>query len=135
MPAIMADHNVEGHLARLIGIWTSPDWFDLWEGVDCDIQSFERLGLAPDATDRELWNACQANEIVLLTGNRNEEDEDSLEAVIQESAGEPNFPVLTIADPDRVMSDRNYSEEVAARVLEYLIDLDKVRGAGRLYVP
>ena len=99
------------------------------------VQSFQRLGLAPDATDRDLWNACQANEIVLLTGNRNEEDEDSLEAVIRESAGEPNFPVLTIADPDRVMADGNYAEEVAARVLEYLIDLDKVQGAGRLYVP
>ena len=135
MPAIMADHNVEGHLARLIDIWTSPDWFDLWDGVGCEIQSFERLGLATNATDRELWNACQANDIVLLTGNRNEEDQDSLEAVIRESVGDPNLPVITIADPDRVMNDTDYAEEVSARVLEYLIDLDKVRGAGRLYVP
>lgn len=71
----------------------------------------------------------------MLTGNRNEEDEESLEAVIQESVGQPNYPVLTIGAPDRVMTDGEYAEEAAARVLEYLIDLDKVRGAGRLYVP
>ena len=59
MPAIMADHHVEGHLARLIDIWTSPDWFDLWDGVGCELQSFERLGLATNASDCELWNACQ----------------------------------------------------------------------------
>ena len=46
-----------------------------------------------------------------------------------------HLPVLTIADPDRVMIDRDYAEDVSARVLEYLIDLDKLRGAGRLYVP
>jgi hypothetical protein len=33
------------------------------------------------------------------------------------------------------MRDREYAEHVAARLLQYLQDLDRLRGAGRLYVP
>ena len=43
--------------------------------------------------------------------------------------------MLTIADPDRLMRDRDYAERAAVQLLEFLMDLDNLRGAGRLYVP
>ena len=45
------------------------------------------------------------------------------------------LPVVTISDQDRVLQDRIYAEKVAVKLLEYLIRIDEVRGAGRLYVP
>ena len=56
-----------------------------WGG---NLESFERLGIAPDTLDTDLWQLCQTHQIVLLTGNRNAEGTDSLEAAIA-SLGTP----------------------------------------------
>ncbi len=135
MPRIMADHNVEGHLQVLLTIWSSSAWGDVWRGIGCDLESFERLGIAPDTSDTDLWEVCQTHEIVLLTGNRNAEGADSLEAAIASLGTARSLPVITIGDPDRLLRDRDYAQRVAAQVLEYLLDLENLRGTGRLYVP
>jgi hypothetical protein len=44
-------------------------------------------------------------------------------------------PVFTISDIARFRSERDYVEAVVAKLLEYLIDADNIRGAGRLYLP
>ena len=46
-----------------------------------------------------------------------------------------SLPAITIADPDRVLKDRPYAEQLAERLLERLIAIDDFRGAGRIYVP
>lgn len=135
MPKIMADHNVEGHLDVLLRIWTSPVWNDLWRQIGCDVESFERQGIAHDTPDTELWRFCQQQGIVLVTGNRNAEGEDSFEAAIQNNCTDETLPVLTIGNPARILTDRAYAEQVAERVLEYILDLEGLRGVGRLYVP
>ncbi len=43
--------------------------------------------------------------------------------------------MITIARSDRVLRDRLYAEAVAARLLDYLMRIDEVRGTGRIYVP
>lgn len=131
MPAIMADHNVEGQLQLFIRIWTSPQWWDIWEFLSCDVQSFQRLGIPSDMPDPELWRTCQENDIVLLTANRSGTGDDCLEAAIRAAADESSLPVLTIADPDRVMTDREYAERTAVQILDYLLDLETLRGTGR----
>jgi hypothetical protein len=135
MPRIMADHNVEGHLQALITIWSSPAWGDVWQGMKCDLESFERQGIAADTSDTDLWEHCQKHEIVLLTGNRNAEGADSLEAAITSLGTARSLPVITIGDPDRMLRERDYAQRVAAQMLEYLLDLENLRGTGRLYVP
>lgn len=135
MPRIMADHNVEGHLQVLLNIWSSAAWGDVWEGMGGNLESFERLGIAPDTLDTDLWQLCQAHEIVLLTGNRNAEGTDSLEATIASLGTPRSLPVITIGDPDRLLRDRDYAQRVAAQLLEFLLDLENLRGTGRLYVP
>ena len=54
MPKIMADHNVEGHLQVLLNIGFSPDWGNVWAEIACEIESFERLGIAHDTPDAAL---------------------------------------------------------------------------------
>jgi hypothetical protein len=60
MAGIMADHNIEGHLVVLLRIWTSNEWKSLWESLDLEIESFNRLGLPYGTSDRDLWQVCQS---------------------------------------------------------------------------
>jgi hypothetical protein len=135
MPTVMADHDVVGHVQTLLSIWLSPGWLDIWTDMNCEVESFERLGIAEDSPDIQVWQICQDQEIVLITGNRNAEGADSLENTIRRFGTARSLPVLTIGDPDRLMRDRRYAEDVAAQILDYIRDADKMRGAGRLYVP
>jgi hypothetical protein len=43
--------------------------------------------------------------------------------------------VLTIGDPGRAIRSQDYLHRLVARLVEYLIDIESVRGAGRLYLP
>jgi hypothetical protein len=131
----MADHDVEGHLEIFAVIWESDEWLDIWRPLGCRMDSFKGRGLATNMPDSELWRFCQENQIVLVTGNRNKEGDDSLEATMQRENTPQSLPVLTIADPKRVTLDRAYAESGAVRVLDYLLDLERFRGAMRLYVP
>jgi hypothetical protein len=58
-----------------------------------------------------------------------------LEEVIQRLGTSTSLPVFTIADPDRLIRDRDYAERTAVRLLEYIDDLENMRGTGRLFVP
>ena len=135
MPGIMADHNVEGQLAVLLRIWTSAAWALLWESLAIEVESLARVGLPYDISDRVLWQACQQHDILLITANRNDAGPDSLEATMRDLNTPSSLPVLTIADPELVMTSQDYAERVAIQVLEYLLDLDNFRGTGRLFVP
>ena len=103
--------------------------------MGCEIESFDRLGLPHDTPDTELWELCQESGIVLVTGNRNAEGVDSLENAIETLGTPQSLPVVTIGDPDRLLRDRQYAQRAAAQLFEYLLDLENLRGAGRLYVP
>jgi hypothetical protein len=135
MAGIMADRNVEGHFEVLLRLWTSEAWQSIWESLALAVESFERLGLPHDTSDRDLWQMCQQREIVLLTANRHDEGPESLEATIRALNHPGSLPVFTIADPESVLVSRDYAERVAIQVLEYLLELDNFRGVGRLYVP
>jgi hypothetical protein len=135
MAGIMADHNLEGHFVVLLRLWTSDAWVALWESLGLEIASFSRLGMPYNTSDRELWQRCQQRELVLLTANRNDEGPDSLEATIRDLNTLTSLPVMTIADPELVLTSQDYAERVAIQILEYLMELDNFRGTGRLFVP
>jgi hypothetical protein len=69
MAGIMADHNVEGHLVVLLRLWTSDAWKAVWEGLDLEVESFERLGIPHDTSDRDLWQLCNNTVSFCSTAN------------------------------------------------------------------
>lgn len=135
MAGIMADHNIEGHFTGLLRIWTSDVWKELWASLGFEVESFERLGILYNTSDRELWKVCQQREIILITANRNDEGPDSLESTIHDLNNPSSLPVLTIANPALVLTSLDYAERIAIQILEYLLELDNFRGVGRLFVP
>ncbi len=73
--------------------------------------------------------------MILVTGNRNRDGPDSLEATIQTLNRSECLPVFTIGDMDEFRYSRRYAERVTEKLIDYLLELDNCRGAGRLYLP
>jgi predicted nuclease of predicted toxin-antitoxin system len=87
------------------------------------------------ATDLEVWNACQAEELIVITDNRNLDSEDSLEATIRRNNTPESLPVFTIADMNQFRTNNTYVEHVVEALYDYLMRIDDIRGTGRLYLP
>jgi len=135
MPSLMADHDVEGQFNLLLRLLVSDDWRDFWLHLGYDIDSFESLEIATDIADVDLWRLCQERDIILITGNRNKEGPESLEATIEQFVTPESLPVLTIGEPNRIFNSREYAHRVAERLLEYLDGMANLRGTGRLFLP
>lgn len=135
MQRLLSDHDVQGHVSRLMDICQTPPWVELWRELGCMLCTFEDFDLSENATDRTIWQTCQDNAILMITGNRNAEGPESLEMTIRQRNAPNCLPVLTLADPDRIHRDRQYAEAVVERLFDILIDPDVLRGTGRLYLP
>jgi hypothetical protein len=138
MNGLIADANFIGHLERLVAVLDSPELAPFWDDLALPVQSCEALELDHAADDRMVWNRCQALRLVLLTGNRNHDGPNSLEAVIRGGAAD-SLPVFTVSDPTRLLHEPTYARHVAIDLLDYLFDLrdqpEKLLGTGRLYLP
>ena len=132
---ILADNNVEGHVNRLLLLLRGDEWGEVWASLGLTVESFDSLGLTRDTPDAVLWHVCQQRELILITANRLQRTADSLEATIQRHNSSQAFPVVTLANGDRILDDRNYAERAVVKLLEYLLDVSNYRGTGRLYVP
>jgi hypothetical protein len=130
----MADHDIGGQFKELLRILMSSEWSVWWTDLGCKIETFVSLGLSERSPDVAVWETCQAHQVVLVTGNRNNDDPDSLEATIRRLNQADSLPVITISKPQEVVH-RSYAERAAVRLLEYLSEIDRFRGTGRLYIP
>jgi hypothetical protein len=135
MKGIMADNNVERHFRVLLGILQSDDWRESWDELKLAVHTFETQGLSREVNDLLLWQTCQAQEVVLITINRNHEGPESLESAIRAFNSLRSLPVLTLANPDHVRKSRAYTERVVERLLDLLLHIDNYRGAGRISLP
>jgi hypothetical protein len=131
----MADNDSGGQFEALLDVLNSDEWCELWQGLGLAVVTFESLGLARDAPDALVWDACQRNEIILVTGNRNDDGPESLEATLRARNQERSLPVFTLAHPDRVRPGGSETALVAMKFLEHLLEIDRYRGAGRIWLP
>jgi hypothetical protein len=129
--AVLVDHNIEGQAALLVSALATEGWLEL--GLFAVI-TFADAGLPPASRDRVVWQFVQERGMLLLTGNRNMDGEDSLEQTIRDKNQATSLPVVTIADVDRII-EKTYREQCATRLAEIVFDLDGYLGAGRLYIP
>jgi hypothetical protein len=135
MPGIMADNDIQGQFIILLNLLRARTWEKILEDLGFSVQTFESVGLERTAPDVLVWQTCQARQILLIMGNRNQEGPDSLEAAIREFNQADSLPVITIGDTRRFVRSRDYAERAVNKLLDYLQNLDNYRGAGRLYVP
>ncbi len=132
---LLADNNVVGQVEALVRIMQSESWAGLWADLGLALKRFGDVGLTPASRDAEIWMTCQAEQLILVTDNRNDDSSDSLEATIRQHNQPHNLPVFTIADIKKLRTSRAYAERVVERLYDYLTRIDEIRGAGRLYLP
>jgi hypothetical protein len=131
MITVLVDHNIEGQAALLWSTFATEGWLAL---TGFQLVMFGDVGLSDDASDRIVWRFVQQHRMLLLTGNRNRKDEDSLEQTIREENHSTALPVITIGSVDR-MVEHEYRRRCASRLAEIGLYLEDNYGAGRLYIP
>ncbi len=127
MRAIMADNDILGQMNVLMHLPLSDAWRDIWTSLNLSVRTFKDLTLDADVPDAELWHVCQKEQVVLITGNRNKESADSLEATIEAYNTPASLPVLTLSDANQVVQSRAYANRVVETMLQYLLEIDNVR--------
>lgn len=131
MNIILIDHDIEGQAMLLWAQISSEGWPDLFS---IQFVRFIDVDLPYSSSDREVWRFAQQNDMILLTGNRNMKDEDSLEKTIRDENTPTALPVLTVGNVDHMMQ-KEYRDRCESRLLEIVLYLDNYLGAGRLFIP
>ncbi len=135
MKGILADIHMQPEVEQLVSAIQAGSMADYWELLELKLFVFDDVGLSPDSTDLDIWNTCQAEGLLLVTNNRNEDSEDSLQTAIRTLNVSDSLPVFTVGNLNRLKKSRTYADRVVKRLLDYLLDIDRVRGCGRLYLP
>ena len=131
MITVLVDHNIEGQAALLLSALVTEGWIEL--GV-LRVKTFADVSLSVETSDRRLWEFAQENGMILLTGNRNRDGEDSLEQTILARNLPTSTPVVTLANPDRIV-ERDYRDVCVIKLVEICLEFERYLGTGRLYIP
>lgn len=132
---ILSDHDVIGLVDALLSRCRTPEWTDIWSFLEVEFLPLRDVGLNRESSDADIWHACQANEAILITGNRNADGEDSLGETLAERNDASCLPVITLSNLERLRKDSLFVEQAADSLMDYLIDIENLRGTGRLYIP
>ena len=135
MISLLADANIQGQIAILVARMQGESWRGFWDHLQLRHVTFADVGLQPADTDATVWHRCQQRGLLLLTDNRNEDGPDSLEATIRANNGPTSLPVFTIGNVRQLSDNPAYADRVVDKLFAYLIELDNLRGTGRLYLP
>ena len=136
MKGILADINIAGQVRILVDtFYASDEWSGLWTSLGIACQLFAHVGLDSRAPDDLVWQTCQDHGLILITGNRNKDGPTSLETTIRERLKPDSLPVVTVSRPKSLGLNSVYTAQVGIRLLDYLLNIDKHHGTGRLYVP
>ena len=102
MKAILADVHITNEVSALVAAMQREPWTEFWVHLGITLYQFEDLGLTLDSSDLEIWQCCQNTEVVLITNNRNDKFEDSLQATIESFNTPSSLPVFTIGNLGRL---------------------------------
>jgi len=128
---ILIDHNIEGFAPLLLGVLAKEGWVEL---LQLQFLYFSETTLPVDSDDTTVWRYVQSAGALLLTSNRNRQNDTSLQATIERENHPTALPVLTLSQPEHLWVPA-YRLQVALKIAEIIIYLDHYRGTGRLYVP
>ncbi|MCI0390400.1 MAG: ACP S-malonyltransferase [Acidobacteria bacterium] len=128
---VLFDNDISGYRDLLAGTLRATGWdeYNLVEFV-----TMPEVGLATNSNDREVWRFCQSNSFILLTGNRNQDDETSLEQTLRAENTTTALPVLTIADRQR-LPEADYRERCVETLIAIVFDLPNYLGTARQFIP
>jgi hypothetical protein len=133
---LLVDNNIVGQVRYLIRLLSKDEgWREIWNSLGIRQMTLLECGLANSSPDSEIWPYCQREQLILVTANRNSAGPNSLGATLATQNTPTSLPVFTLANVDRIGVSPSYAMRVAVAMLEGLIDVGKLLGTGRVYVP
>jgi hypothetical protein len=131
MIRILIDHNIEGQAKMLWDTFKKAGFLELCQ---TEFVMFTDVGLSENLNDRDVWHFIQANQMLLLTDNRSDNEDDSLEQTIRDENMLTSMPVITIGKISR-FKNSIYREKCAERIAEIIFELKNYLGTGRIFIP
>lgn len=128
---ILVDHNLEGDAEQLANWLNREGWADL---LELEFVYFADMALDARSDDATVWRLAQAYGMLLITLNRNDDDETSLTATIRRENKPSSLPVITVANPD-CLKEPACRAAAALQLAEIVTYLERYLGTGRLYIP
>lgn len=102
--------------------------------IQLQLQRPRDYGLPANLPDQDIWRFVQAHCLLLITNNRNNEDETSLQATMLRENTFDSLPIITVSDKNALIQS-DYRQRVAHRLAEIIVDLENYLGVGRVFVP
>jgi len=115
VPVVLIDANIEGQGTHIWRRMQTSEWREFAAALDVNFQTFREAGLDIASRDNVVWRFCQRHGYYLLTGNRNEDSEDSLEATLRREGTATSLSVFTLPSPDRVYFDPSYVDRIVEK--------------------
>jgi len=131
MIVVLLDNDLTGHQELLTGTLHSTGWYEY--GL-VRFLTLAEAGIKTNEVDRLIWRRCQAGGMILMTGNRNQDDPDSLEQTLREENVPDSLPVITVSDPQRI-SEADYRERCVHAIITIVFDLGNYLGSARQFIP
>jgi hypothetical protein len=129
--ALLLDNDLKGHGLFLEVAWRETGWNQL---LPLEFKMLRDFGLPDNYPDQDLWRFAQEQRMLLITHNRNREDETSLQATIERENTPESLPVLTVTNKELLVTGE-YRQRVAHALAAILIYPESYYGAGRIFVP
>lgn len=128
---ILLDADLEGKAKYLKAELVETGWD---QDIVIEFKRLRDFGLSHDTPDQEVWRFVQQQRLWLLTNNRNNENEISLEATIRRENTAQSLPVITVSDKDR-LDEAEYRQRAVAALVEIILYPEQNLGTGRLFIP
>lgn len=127
---ILFDHDIEGYDVFLIAGLRETGWD---QELTFEFLRLGDLGLPASCKDRDIWRCCQADRLLLITQNRNSDDDTSLQVTLERENTLTALPVLTVPDAEK-LKQSDCRQQIAHRLVEIILDLDNYLGVGRVFL-
>ena len=128
---ILLDNDLTGNGIFIEEGLKETGWSEL---IRVEFKRLRDYGLPANLPDQDIWRFVQTHRFLLITNNRNNEDETSLQATMRRENTLDSLPIITVSDKNALIQS-DYRQRVAHRLAEIIVDLENYLGAGRLFVP
>ncbi|HMV48688.1 MAG TPA: ACP S-malonyltransferase [Blastocatellia bacterium] len=128
---ILLDNDLSGNGVFIEQVLKETGWDQL---IQVRFRQLRDYGLPYNLPDREVWRFVQTHHLLLVTNNRNSEDDSSLQATMRRENTLTCWPIVTISDKDALVQT-DYRQRVAHRLAAIIVDLENYPGAGRVFAP
>ena len=126
---ILLDHDLEGYDVFLKAALEETGWNGY---LTVEFIRLPDLRLPDDCSDQDLSRRVQEERLLLITHNRNRDEETSLQATIERENTPNSLPVMTI--PNK-LAHAEYRQLAAHKLAEIALYLEDYLGIGRIYIP